>query len=124
VNAVAFSHDGQRLASASLDNTVRLWDAETGAHQSTLVGHTDSVNAVAFSHDGRQLASASVDRTVRLWDAETGVYIQTIERGTPLAKLSFSCDGSILNTEIGSYDIRKLKWSFYGLTGDRSWITW
>jgi WD40 repeat protein len=66
VTAVAFSPDGQRLASASADQTVRLWDPKTGATAQTLEGHTDWVIAVAFSPDGQRLASASKDQTVRL----------------------------------------------------------
>jgi WD40 repeat protein len=66
VNAVAFSPDAHRLASASTDRTVRLWDAASGRQTATLEGHTDWVNAVAFSPDAHRLASASTDRTVRL----------------------------------------------------------
>jgi WD40 repeat protein len=68
---MAFSPDGRRLASASDNKTVRLWDAETGAYQQTLKGHARRVRLVAFSPDGRQLVSASSYMAVRLWDAET-----------------------------------------------------
>jgi WD40 repeat protein len=67
------------IASASLDETVRLWDSATGAARRTLEGHSDAVGTVAFSPDGRLVASASWDKTVRLWDSATGAARCTLE---------------------------------------------
>jgi hypothetical protein len=67
LRAVGFSPDGTTLASASVDNTVRLWDPATHRQLAVLHGHSDPVFGVAFSPDGTTLASASADNTVRLW---------------------------------------------------------
>ena len=67
VTSAAFSSDGTRLATASWDNTARLWDAETGAEIAVLQGHSGDVRAVAFSPDGTRLATAFDDGTARLW---------------------------------------------------------
>jgi WD40 repeat protein len=70
---VAFSPDGRLLATASVDETARLWDPATGEHLRTLTGHDGPVLGVAFSPggfspDGRLLATASDDKMARLWD--------------------------------------------------------
>ena len=72
VTSVCYSPDGQRLASASSDKTVKVWDAKNGTGLLTLKGHMARVNCVCFSPDGQRLASASSDRTVKVWDGKSG----------------------------------------------------
>src|ERR1700722_10492234 len=79
VNSVAFSHDSARLASASDDNTVKIWDASSGEYLQILEGHSGGVSSVAFSHDSTRLASASDDSTVKIWDVNSGECLQTLE---------------------------------------------
>ena len=66
--SVAFSPDGQRLASGSVDQTVRIWDSATGKELFALKGHAGRVYSVAFSPDGQRLASANQDGSIHLWE--------------------------------------------------------
>jgi tRNA A-37 threonylcarbamoyl transferase component Bud32 len=94
LRSVAYSPDGRRLASASDDRTVKVWDAGTGQETLTLKGHTDGVASVAFSPDGRRLVSASDDRTVKVWDAESGQETLTLKGHTErVESVTYSPDG-------------------------------
>ena len=75
VNAIAFSPDGTKLATGSLDRTVNVWEAATGRPIVVFAGHAAPVIEVAFNADGTRLVSTSQDATVKLWDltSEPGV---------------------------------------------------
>ncbi|CAG1997953.1 unnamed protein product [Fusarium graminearum] len=72
VSSVVFSHDSKKVASGSDNNTIRIWDAETGECERVLEGHSNSVNSAVFSYDLKKVASGSWYKTIRIWNAETG----------------------------------------------------
>jgi WD40 repeat protein/GTPase SAR1 family protein len=72
VKSVAVSPDGKWTASGSDDETIKIWDLETGKCCATLKGHSDKVWSVAVTRDGETILSGSADKTARLWSVRTG----------------------------------------------------
>jgi WD40 repeat protein len=93
ITRVKFSPDGRIIASASWDNTIKLWSRE-GRLLHTLQGHQDAVWSVSFSPDGQLLASASRDKTIKIWRVRDGQELRTL-RGHKdwVACVSFSPNG-------------------------------
>src|SRR6185295_18842745 len=94
IYSVAFSPDGHRALSGSFDQTVRLWDVESGRCLRVLEGHTGRVWSVAWSVDGVRALSGSHDQTVRLWDVESGRCLRVLEGHTDsVLSVAWSVDG-------------------------------
>jgi len=97
VLSVSFSPDGQTIATASADKTVKLWN-RSGKELGTLKGHQHWIYDISFSPDGQTIATASVDRTVKLW-TRNGQELLTLKghRGA-VYWVSFSPDGQTIAT--------------------------
>jgi WD40 repeat protein len=72
VTAIAFSPDGQMLASGGEDRSIRLWDTQTWTCRQVLPGHAWQVSSLAFISGGEVLLSGSWDKTVKFWQVATG----------------------------------------------------
>ncbi|MEC4814558.1 MAG: AAA-like domain-containing protein [Scytonema sp. PMC 1069.18] len=105
VQNVSFSPDGKILASASADNTVKLWNVKDGILLRSLEGHTSDVWSISFSPNGEILASTGNDGTVRLWNVKDYTQIKIIKGyNKSLSSVNFSPNGKTL--AVGALDGR------------------
>jgi WD40 repeat protein len=97
--SVTWSPDSRMFATGSADNTIRLWDIESGELVRTLEGHQSAVRSVAWSGDGQWLASGANDQTVRVWDMESGTELAVYQSryvAYSLLDISFVPDTPVL----------------------------
>ena len=97
VLAASFSPDRRLVATASQDNTARLWDSQSGKEISQL-NHDRSVTSVSFSPDGQYVATVSQDNTARLWDSQSGKEISRLNHDRSVESVSFSPDSQRVAT--------------------------
>jgi eukaryotic-like serine/threonine-protein kinase len=110
VNAVAWSPDGTRIASAGADNTVQVWNATDGSHVYTYHNHSNAVNSVAWSLDGTRIASGAWDSTVQVWNAADGSHVYIYPgHSTVVEAVAWSPDGTRIAS--GSWDNTVQVWN-------------
>lgn len=104
---VAFRPDGQQLAAAAADGSIRVFDVASGAERLKIEAHADWATAVCYSADGARVASASRDKTVKVVDAETGAVVAGYsEHNVPVRAVAFAADGkSVLSAGADSVHI-------------------
>jgi WD40 repeat protein len=102
VMSVAFSPDGKRIATGSIDKTAKIWDTESGKELLTLRGHSNTVESVAFSPDGKRIATGSGDATAKVWDTKSGEELMTLRALSTVTSVAFSPDSRRIVT--GGYD--------------------
>ena len=108
---VSFSPDGQIIASASYDNTIKLWNLK-GELLQTFTGHRDHVDTVSFSPNVQMIASSSNDHIVKLWNLK-GELLQTFAgHEASVSSVSFSPDGQMIAS--GSADHTVKLWNLKG----------
>jgi WD40 repeat protein len=94
VRSFAFSPDGKNMVSGSQDETIRIWEVETGRELRQITDNLGWVYSVAYSPDGRMIVSSSSDDTIRLWDAATGRELRRFQGRTYQAReVKFSPNG-------------------------------
>ncbi len=127
VRSCAYSPDGQSIVSASLDNTLKVWDAQTGQERLSLIGHTDKVESCGYSLDGQSIVSASDDKTLKVWDAHTGQERFSLTGHTDKVRsCAYSPDGQSIVSASGDKTLRI--WDAHtgqeclSLTGHTHWV--
>ncbi len=113
IYCIAFSPTENIVATASIDNTVRLWEWPNGRQLAVLAGHKEGLFHCDFSPDGRTLATASGDKTVKLWHVSTRRELMTLEHDHAVTVCAFSPEGNYLATGTvnGAYHFwRAAKW--------------
>lgn len=130
IGRIAWSPDGSKLASPSVDGTIKVWDVNKGDLIKTLRGHTSRAICVTWSPTDNYLATGSDDRTAKIWDIGSGELVQTIEGSSSPASLAWTRNGRILalgfnNSTVQLWDkARGVTRTYEGLAGPVTSLKW
>ncbi|MDZ8055878.1 MAG: NB-ARC domain-containing protein [Aulosira sp. ZfuVER01] len=127
VSAVALSPDGKYVISGSHDNTLKVWNWETGEQLQTFTGHSDWVHAVAFTLDGKYVISGSLDKTIKVWNWETGEKLRTLAgHSYPVNVVAITPDNKYVISGSSDNTLKVWNWEtgeqLRTLEGHRDWV--
>ena len=127
--SLAFTNDGSTLASASLDNTIKLWHADTGKFIKQLKGNGSIIRTIAFNGSGSLLAAAGDDKSITIYDAKSGLVKKTITNahGHSIRSLCFTPDNNSLLSASFDKTVKVWNLSSYSTTSTMNahfdWVT-
>ncbi|MDP1563828.1 MAG: serine/threonine-protein kinase [Pirellulaceae bacterium] len=132
IRALAVSPDGKQLATASWDQTIKIWDVDVAKHVRTIQALSGSLMAVAWSPDGLHLAASGMDFTITVWESATGQLLQKFSGHEFTTRdLSFSPDGRHLasagadgSVKVWDWRQRELVQTFLGHYGHVTSVDW
>lgn len=115
IQTAIFSPDGKRVATASYDRTITLWEVATGKPTRSFTGHNGAILSIAISPDGKLLVSGSADETVKVWDVESGQRLDTMSQSQgEVHAVAITPDGE--HVIAGSADNRLRVWKLLSRT--------
>ena len=117
VPSLVYSPDGTTLISGSWDNTIRIWDVDTGQPLQTIIENTtelepsQGVRAISLSPDGQTVASTTDEKVIRLWDVHTGKLTGSlVGHSHEIAAVAFSPSGTVLASGGDDATLRLWMW--------------
>ena len=121
VPSLVITPDGQKLISGSWDDTIKIWDLQTGYLLNTLESHTSDVECVAITPDGQTLVSAGWDNTIKIWDLKTNELLHSLSCSNSVVLVAITPDGQkFISSE--TYNIISL-WDLNTQEIIRNWVT-
>ena len=101
VRQATFSPDGEHIATASADGSVRIWDAESGLFLRRMGDHPGGASGLSYSPSGERLASFGVDQAVRIWDTDTGDSTASFQSLSGVNGIAWTPDSEMLALSAG-----------------------